>query len=124
MYLPNSLQRTVSRSRSSTFVLSPRKDQCPICNHHKQLVLDGAVSEGDELNGKSMKEKVILLEVEVAHISANIGEDDDAVEKILHLAEDYVEKFEVEYKKHKVREYKSLSIKDDDKRWASIDPSF
>jgi len=87
-------------------------------------VLDGAVSEGDELNGKSMKEKVILLEVEVAHISANIGEDDDAVEKILHLAEDYVEKFEVEYKKHKVREYKSLSIKDDDKRWASIDPSF
>ena len=61
---------------------TPRKDQCPICNHYKQLVLDGLVTEENHQKSGSMNEKMISLDEQDTHELVILEEDDDPVENI------------------------------------------
>lgn len=94
---------------------SPKKDQCPLCNAHKQLVIDGILDEV-EID----KTNFIICDED-----DNLNVEEDEIEKVLlQLADCDSKKFELEYKKHKQREYASLSMRDEDKKRASSDCTF
>lgn len=93
---------------------SPKKDQCPLCNVHKQLVADGIVDE-IEID----KTNFIFCDE-----NDDLNVEEDEIENVLQLADCDSKKFELEYKKHKQREYASLSMRDEDKKRASSDCTF
>lgn len=97
---------------------SPKKDQCPVCNVHKRLIEDGLIQQ-------PTNESSLNIVAQDSGIS-NPGqeEEEEEVEKILAYANSDIEKFEIEYTKHKLREKQSLTMKEEDKTRALTDKTF